>query len=37
MSEALRRGRLAVLADPQGRLAGRNMVALSELSTETSW
>ena len=35
MSEALRRGRLAVLASPQSRLAGRNVVTLSELSKET--
>ena len=35
MSEALRRGRLAVLAGPQITLAGRQMVTLSELRTET--
>jgi DNA-binding transcriptional LysR family regulator len=35
MSEALRRGRLAVLAGQQTTLAGRQMVTLSELRTET--
>jgi hypothetical protein len=35
MSEALRRGRLAVLAGQQTTLAGRQMVTLSELSKET--
>jgi DNA-binding transcriptional LysR family regulator len=35
LSEALRRGRLAVLAGQQTKLAGRRMVALSELSQET--
>src|SRR5215471_10715384 len=35
LSEALRRGRLAVLAGQQTELAGRKMVTLSELSTET--
>jgi len=35
LSEALRRGRLAVLAGQQTKLAGRQMVTLSELSTET--
>ena len=35
MSETLRRGRLAVLAGPRSRLAGRNIVTLSELSKET--
>jgi DNA-binding transcriptional LysR family regulator len=34
-SEALRRGRLAVLAGQQTRFAGRPIVALSELSAET--
>jgi DNA-binding transcriptional LysR family regulator len=35
MSEALRRGRLAVLAGQQTTLAGRQMVTLSELSGQT--
>jgi DNA-binding transcriptional LysR family regulator len=35
ISETLRRGRLAVLAGRGSRLAGRPIVALSELSTET--
>jgi len=35
MSETLRRGRLAVLASPRSRLAGRNVVTLGELSNET--
>jgi DNA-binding transcriptional LysR family regulator len=35
LSEALRRGRLAILAGQQTRLADRQMVTLSELSAET--
>jgi DNA-binding transcriptional LysR family regulator len=35
VSEPLRRGRLAVLADPHGKIAGRHMVTLSELSDQT--
>ena len=35
LSEVLRRGRLAVLAGQQTKLAGRPMVTLSELSAET--
>ena len=34
-SEPLRRGRLAILADPDSSLAGRHMVSLSELSNQT--
>jgi DNA-binding transcriptional LysR family regulator len=35
MSETLRRGRLAVLVGRESRLAGRSIVSLGELSTET--